>query len=160
MIVKSICEVVFYCICWLKFCNLYPEMFRQRMFFKIAQNSQEPLFNKVAVLRASSWKKTPTQVRSREICEIFDYSFFEEHLWTTASKPYLKGDSNVRVLLYEFCELFKNTFFNEHLWMAGSKRAVQGFLLNKVASLTAWRPLTVLERDSSTVIFLWILYNF
>ena len=38
--------------------------------------------------------------------------------------------------------------------MAGSKTPVRGFLFNKVASLTAWRSLTVLERDSSTGIFL------
>ena len=30
-------------------------------------------------------KKTPTQVLSCEICEIFKNTFFEEHLQTTAS---------------------------------------------------------------------------
>ena len=60
----------------------------------------------------------------------------------------------------EFCELFKNTYFKEHLRMAGSKTLVPVFLFNKVASLMAWRPLTVLERDSRTDIFLWILYDF
>ena len=44
--------------------------------------------------------------------------------------------------------------------MAGSKTLVRGFLFNKVASLMAWRPLTVLERYSSTHIFLQILCNF
>ena len=43
--------------------------------------------------------------------------------------------------------------------MAGSKTLVRGFLFNKVASLMAWRPLTVLERDSSTGIVLLILWS-
>ena len=54
----------------------------------------------------------------------------------------------------EFGELFKNTYFKEHLQTAGSKTRVRGFPLNRVASLTAWRPLAVLERDSNTGIFL------
>ena len=60
----------------------------------------------------------------------------------------------------KFCDLFKNTCFKERLRTAGSKTLVRGFLVNKVASLMAWRPLTVLERDSSTGIFLQILCNF
>ena len=38
--------------------------------------------------------------------------------------------------------------------MAGSKTLLRGFLFNKVAIQIAWRPLTVLERDSYTGIFL------
>ena len=93
---------------------------------------------------ATLLKKTPAQVLSNEICEIFKNNCFEEHLWTTSSKLYLKRDYNTGVFLYEFCELFKNTF-KKHLWMAGSKTSVSGFLVHKVANLTAWRPLTVLE---------------
>ena len=66
----------------------------------------------------------------------------------------------MQVFSCEFCELFKNTYFKEHLRTAGSKTLVRGFLFNKVASLMAWRPLTVLERDSSTGIFLQILCSF
>ena len=60
----------------------------------------------------------------------------------------------------EFCELSKNTFFKEHLQTTGSETLEQGFLFNKVATLVAWRPSTVLERDSSTGIFMRILHNF
>ena len=64
----------------------------------------------------------------------------------------------------EFYELFKNIYFKEHLRTTGTKTPVWGFLFNKVASLSAWRLLPVLERDSSTGhctrIFLWILRNF
>ena len=38
--------------------------------------------------------------------------------------------------------------------MAGSKILVRGFLFNKNASLMAWRALRMLERGSSTGIFL------
>ena len=43
-------------------------------------------------------KKTPTQVFSCEIYELFKNNYFEEHLWT--SKHYLKRDSNTGVLLW------------------------------------------------------------
>ena len=48
----------------------------------------------------------------------------------------------------EFYELFKQIYFKDHLQTAGSKTPLWGFLFNEVASLTAWRPLPVLERDS------------
>ena len=65
-----------------------------------------------------------------------------------------------QVFSCEFCELFKNTYFKEHLRKADSKALAWGVFFNKAASLMAWRPLTVLERDSSTGIFLQILCNF
>ena len=73
-----------------------------------------------------------------------------------------KSCSSEGLQLYQkrLCELFKNTYFKEQLRTAGSETLVQGFLFNKVASLMAWRPLTVLERDSSTGIFLQVLCNF
>ena len=50
----------------------------------------------------------------------------------------------------EFCELFKNTYFVEDLRTAGSETPVRGSLFNKVASLTAWTHLTVLEAEVAT----------
>ena len=45
------------------------------------------LFNKVTYLKACNFiKKTPTQVFSCEIREIFKNNYFEEHLRTTASE--------------------------------------------------------------------------
>ena len=108
---------------------------------------------------ATLLKKTPTQVLSCEICEIFNNNYFEEHLWTTASKLIWK-ETPRQAFSCKFCELFKNTYFKQHLRTAGSKTPVRGFLFNKVASLTAWRPLTVLERDSRTGTFLWIFVIF
>ena len=55
-----------------------------------------------------------------------------------------------QVFYYGFFELFKSTYFK------GSRTPVQGFLFNKFASLMTWRPLKLLERYSSTGIFLWI----
>ena len=37
---------------------------------------------------AATLKKTPTEVFSCEICEIFKNTYFEERLWTTAFKLY------------------------------------------------------------------------
>ena len=77
---KSTCEIVFYCICWLKLSNLYmkkavsqrcsikevfwktsqnsqintrsthPEVFCQKMFLKLLQNSQNNIFSGVRFL--------------------------------------------------------------------------------------------------------------
>ena len=54
------------------------------------------------------------------------------------------------MLSREFCELFKNTYFTEYLRMAGSETPVPGSLFNKVASLTTWTHLTVLETEAAT----------
>ena len=43
-------------------------------------------------------RKTPTQVFSCEIYELFKNNYFEEHLWT--SKHYLKRDSNTGAFLW------------------------------------------------------------
>ena len=70
------------------------------MLLKMSQTSQEmtcgeSLFNKVAILGpAMLSKETRTQVLSCEIC-----NYFEEHLWMSTCKLYLKRDSNVDILL-------------------------------------------------------------
>ena len=66
---------------------------------------------------------------------------------------YLK-ETPTQVFPCEFFKSFKDINFNELLRTAGSKIPVRGFLFNKAASMTVWRPLTVLERDSSTGILL------
>ena len=96
---------------------------------------------------ATLLKKTPTQVLSCEICKLFKNNYFEEHLWMSASKLYLKRDCNTGVFLWTL--LFKNTYFVVDLRMAGSETPIRGSLFNKVASVTAWKDLTVLERDPS-----------
>ena len=56
---------------------------------------------------------------SCEFGEIFKNNYFEEHLWTTASKLYLKRDSNTDVFLlifkitqeYLFCRASTNIWF-------------------------------------------------
>ena len=49
---------------------------------------------------ATLFKKTPTQVFSCEIYKLFKNNYFEEHLWTSASKHYLKRDSNSGAFLW------------------------------------------------------------
>ena len=97
------------------------------------------------------FKKTPTQILSSEICDIFKNNYFEEHLWTTTSKLYFKRDST-QMFSCEFCELFKNSYFVEHLLTAGSETPVWECLFNKAANLRASRPLAVLERDTRQVL--------
>ena len=52
------------------------------------------------------------------------------------------------MLSSKFCKLFKNTYFLEDLQTAYSENPVRGSFFKKVASLTAWKLLAVLERDS------------
>ena len=52
------------------------------------------------------------------------------------------------MLSCEFCKIFKNNYFLEDLQTAYSETLVRGSFLKKVASLTAWKRLTALQRDS------------
>ena len=127
-------------------------------------HSKKPLlqsvFTQAAVLGVWSFiNKTLTQVLSCEIYKLFKNNYFEEHLRASASKNYLKKTRR-QVLSCEFCELFKNINFPGYLQNARSETPVRGSFFNKYASLTPWRPLTMLERDCHTVIFLWILRKF
>ena len=75
----------------------------------------------------------------------------------SASKLYLKRDYNTGV--FPVNTIFKNTYFVVDLWMAGSETPILGSLFNKVASMTAWTHLAVLERTPSKGIYMWILWN-
>ena len=80
-------------------------------------------------------------------------------IWANIVRDYYKRLRR-RCFFREFCELFKNTYFIEDLRTAGSETPIRESLFKKVASLTTRTHLTVLERDSSTGISLWILRNF
>ena len=108
---------------------------------------------------ANLLKKTLTHVFSCEIYKLFKNNYFKEYLLKSAAKLYLKRDSKTGVFLCILC------IIQEHLFCRGSMNdsfwnTSPGSLFNKVASLTAWRHLTVLDRDPSTYIFLQILRNF
>ena len=118
----------------------------------------EFLFDKTGILRACSFIKGDSKT------DVFLWNlktFPEQLFWrisaNSASKHYLKRYS---VLSCEFCKLFKNTYFLDNLQTACSQSPVIGSVFKKVANLTAWKRLTVLERDCHTGIFLWILSNF
>ena len=49
---------------------------------------------------ATFLKKAPTQVFSGQIYKLFKNNNFEEHLCTSASKNYLKRDSNTGVFVW------------------------------------------------------------
>ena len=101
-------------------------------------------------------KETLTQVFSREFCELFKNTYFVEDLRTTE--------------IPERESLF-NPFITETVIIRNQSidlqsKSIDWFLydndlrlerVNKVASLTPWTHLTVLERNSNTGILLWIL---
>ena len=63
--------------------------------------------------------KTLTQQLSFEICKLFKNNYFEEHLWTSSSKHYLKRDLNIGIFLWIlwiiqehlFCRISTNGWF-------------------------------------------------
>ena len=115
--------------------------------------------NELKTFQPQKWKKIiSSQPQTKFTGSYKKRVCFEEHLWMTASKLYLKRDYNTVVFLWTL--LFKNTYFVVDLRMAGSKTPIQESLFNKVASVTAWKHLIVLERDPSKGIYLWILWNF
>ena len=63
---------------------------------------------KLYFIKETLLKKTLTPVLSCEISKLFKRNDFEEHLPTSASKFYLKRDSNTGFFC-QFCEWFKNT---------------------------------------------------
>ena len=144
---------------FLKRCNVVSELgvhrssTQNRCFWIIHKiHSKKPVFWGPATLL----KKT---MLSCEIYKLFKNNYFEEHLWTSASKHYLKRDSNTDAFLW-ILWITQERLFLEELQTASSETLVRGSFFNKVASVTAWRLLTVLERDWGTVISLWILRNF
>ena len=95
---------------------------------------------------------------SCEICKLFTSNYFEAHLWMYTSKFYFKKEPT-------WCfpvnwELFKNTYFVKDLQTTGSEIPVRWSLYNKIASMMACISLTVVKRDFSTGISLWILWRF
>ena len=88
--------------------------------------------------RATLLKKTLALALSCEICKLLKNNYFEEHLWMSPSKRYLKRHSNTDVFLWILW------IIQEHLFCRGSTNGwfwntSVGVSLNKVASLTAWR---------------------
>ena len=102
---------------------------------------------------ATLLKKALTHTFSSEICKLFKNNYFEEHLRSSSFKPYLKRDSNKGVFLWILW------IIQEHLFCKGSINGCfwntsAGSFFNKVASLTAWRHLIILERLTLAQVFL------
>ena len=146
------------------------------MFLKILQNSQKNIFSFFGVsllikLQAGNLKlseattgdvlgpttlskNTPTQALSWETC-----NYFKELLWMITSKLYLKRESNINVFL-SILSVIQERLLVDDLRKTGFETAMRGSVFNKVASLTVWMSLTVLEKDCSMGISLWLLWNF
>ena len=137
----------------------------QGVIINFANSAEKNLFWCLFLIKLEFWgpatslKNTPILVFSYEICKFFKNHYFEEHLWTSASKHYLK-ETRTQGRPCKYCKLFKNTYFLEHLQTACSQTPVTVSFVNNVRNLTAWRLLIVLERDCRTGISQWILRNF
>ena len=120
------------------------QVFCQKMLLKILQNSRKNIFGGVSFLiKLQFWgpaiiEKTLTHMLSCKICKTFKNNYLEEHLCITASKLYLKRDSNTGVFLWILKIIQENLFCrastNGCFWNTSV-----GSNFNKVASLIAWR---------------------
>ena len=91
---------------------------------------------------ATLLKKIPTQALSYGICKHFKSNYFEEHLWTSAFKHYLKKRLEHRWFPVNFVNYLRTLIF----W--------------KICKRLVLPVRKSLERDCLTVISLWILRNF
>ena len=131
---KNTFDIVFYCICLLKSCNLYMKkaVFRRCSIKKVLwKTSQNPQVN----IRSSHPEVLYQKGVLKKLVQLMK-------LQAVNLKLYQKRDSNtgLRVACFE--------------------TPVPGSLCNKVTSLMTRRHTTLLERDSSTGVSLWILRNF
>ena len=123
------------------------------------------LFNKVAgwkpeTVRSSRWRwsvkqgvlKNFTNFTGKNLC--WTLFIILKNICERLLLKFISRETRTHVFSCEFRELFKSTYFVEDLQTAGSETPVRGFVFNKVASLTARRLLTVLERDCRTGISL------
>ena len=114
--------------------------------------------NELRTFQPQKWKKIKSsQPKTKFTGSYKKRVYFEEHLWISASKLCLKRDYNTGVFLWTL--LSKNIYFVVDLRMTGSETPIRRSLFNKVASVTTWKHLTVLERNPGKGIYLWILWN-
>ena len=98
--------------------------------------------------------KTMRQVLCCQIYKLFKNIYFKEHLWTSASK--LKRIHRW-CFLVNFVSYSRTGILKRICKWQVRKRQCTGLFLIK---LQVWRHLKVFERDSSTAISLWILWDF
>ena len=117
-------------------------------FFVALQGSVGWNKNELKTFQSQKWKKIKSSQDETKFTGSYKKRvYFEEHLWMSASKLYLKRDYNTGVFLWTL--LFKNTYFVVDLRMAGSETPIRASLFNKVKSVTVWKHLAVSERDPS-----------
>ena len=108
---------------------------------------------------ATLLKKTPTHV-----CSVKFKSFLRTIILKNICERLLPNivekETQTQVLSCELYKLFKNTYFLVYSQTAWSQTPVRGSFFNKLASLTPWELLTLLERDRRTGISPWILRKF
>ena len=114
---KSTCAIVFYCISWLKFCNLYmKKAVSQRCLWKKCSEKLLKIhrYTQEAVIERGSVKHRCSPVL-KNICEGLLLKFIYKN-------------PPRQMFSWEFCELFKNTYFVEDLRMASSETPVRVYI--------------------------------
>ena len=100
------------------------------VFEELTKSTAENLCWRLFLIKLQFWgpatllKKTPTQVLSCEIYKLFKNNYFEEHLWVSASKHYLKRDSNTGAFLW-ILWIIQDHLFLEDLQMTSSETPVR-----------------------------------
>ena len=142
---KSTLDIVFYCIYLLKSCNLYMKkaVFRRCSIKKVLwKTSQNPQVN----IRSSH----PDVLYQKGVLKKL-VQLTENHLYRGLLLINLQA-ANLKLYQKRDC--------NTALRVACFETPVLRSLCNKVTSLVTRRHVTLLERDSSTGVSLWILRNF
>ena len=145
----------------------HPEVFYQKIFLKMLQNSQKNIFTEVSFLiklqtgnmklkESWNWRCSLKKV----FLKILKISPEKNCVWISSESVlrvsnFIKENSDTVVYLWNLWIIQE-----KDLQMVGSRKPARGSLFNKVGNLTSWRPSAVLERDSGTGISLWILWNF
>ena len=119
---ERICEIVFYCIYWLKSCNL---------------NRKQAVSYGCSMKKMFSKTSQPSQVNTRRsqpevLCLIAALKYFS----TFTEKVTLESHF-LNKFTWEFCEIFKNNHFVEHLQTTDFETPVLESFFNKTTSLTA-----------------------
>ena len=143
----------------MKICNCQKQpleiLCKRGVYKSFANFTGKHLCRSLILIKLQFWgltallKKTPTQTFSCEVCEIFENNHFEEHLWATTSKLYLKRDSNTGAFLWTlwviqerpFCRASTNGWFLNTSGVGGGVGEGRGASLSlSLIKFQAWPP--------------------
>ena len=106
----------------------YLELFYQKMFLKILQNSQKIIFAGVSFLiKLQAGNLNLSEVATGDVLgnkvALKMSQISQEKTCAGVSYATLSKNTLTQVLSCEICKLFKNNYFEEHLWTSTSNPA-------------------------------------